>query len=219
LSLCTFCRMDVFSEWVGAGAIPCVKSKSASWVVHCLDHPQGLSPSIPSPPLPHLRAFTRGSSFGCHTRIWSPSTTPPHLGLLHSPSSLPGEANLPPPIAPPTHILSSLYCGFIPNSSLCGCLKVFLLVFPPSVLFHLVPTAPSVTLPFPFLLSTPHFQQLSIHILLSLACPVVGFQILVNLHQPFFLFLLPQVHCISCTVTNVFEIGEGPPLCVFSFMC
>jgi hypothetical protein len=52
-----------------------------------------------------------------------------------------------------------------------------------------------------------------------LACPVVGFRILVNLHQPLFLFLLPRVHCSSCTVTNVFQIEEGPPSCVFWFMC
>jgi hypothetical protein len=71
----------------------------------------------------------------------------------------------------------------------------------------------------PFSSQPPHFQQLSIHILLSLACPVVGFRILVNLHQPLFLFLLPRIPCSNSTFTNVFQVGEGPPSCVFSFMC
>jgi hypothetical protein len=48
-------------------------------------------------------------------------------------------------------------------------------VFPLSVMFPLVPSTPSIVHLYPFLLFSPHFQWLSIHILLSLACPVVMF--------------------------------------------
>jgi hypothetical protein len=149
------------------------------------------------------------------------STTPPHLGFLHSPSSLPGVAHLPPPTAPPTHRLSSVCCGFFPNSPLCGCLKVFLLMFPPSVSFHLVPSAPSVALPFPFFLSIPHFQQLSVHILLSSACPGVMF--LDFGEAPSFSFLFPGrrgstiicvfVHVLICWISVPSMRESVRPLC------
>jgi hypothetical protein len=131
---------------------------------------------------------------------WSPSFTllPPRRS---PPSSTPPHPHTYCPLCIAASFLIPLYV----DVSRC---------FPPSVLFNLVPSNPSVALPFPFLLSTPHFQQL-----LSLACPGVCFQILVNLHQPLFLLLLPRVPCSNCTFTNVFQVGEGPPSCVFSFMC
>jgi hypothetical protein len=89
----TFHRLGIFPERLGVvEGIHRGNSKYGSWV-HCSDHPQGLSPSIPSPPTPS-QSNHKSFLFVCPRRMGSPSTTTPHLDLLLSPSTLPEVAQL-----------------------------------------------------------------------------------------------------------------------------
>jgi hypothetical protein len=87
-------RVDIFSECLAVVEAICRgNSKYGSWV-HCLNHPQGLSPSIPSPPIPSQSNSMR--FLFCLS--WDNGKSMyhnPYLGLLLSPSSLPELAHLP----------------------------------------------------------------------------------------------------------------------------
>jgi hypothetical protein len=87
------------------------------------------------------------------------------------------------------------------------------------VSFHLVPSTPSFALPFHFLLSSLHYST-ALKCTSSCTRPAQWFRfwILLKLHHPLFLFLLPQVPWGSCTVRKVFHKAGGPPFCVFLSM-
>jgi hypothetical protein len=122
-------------------------------------------------------------------RIKSPSTTTPHLGLLHSPSSIPEVAHLSLATYPPTHPHKHTYTHTHTHTHTNTVFHLLLLFLIPSYVdvsrgfcscahqqSHFIWSHQPLPLlsPFPFSpLIPPFFNSSQTHILLTLACPGV----------------------------------------------